>query len=118
MDFWGKTEKKIFQKFSGIWNTPSRWSVVSGSIYNKQYTMEELIGVIKLFAGEHFVPQGYMECNGQLLPVNQYQALYSILGNTYGGDIRAMTFGLPKLTSPDEHMKYIICVEGVYPPRP
>ncbi len=80
--------------------------------------MEELIGVIKLFAGEHFVPQGYMECNGQLLPVNQYQALYSILGNTYGGDIRAMTFGLPKLTSPDEHMKYIICVEGVYPPRP
>ncbi len=79
--------------------------------------MEELIGVIKLFSG-NFAPQGFMECNGQLLPVNQYQALYSILGNTYGGDIRAMTFGLPKLTPPDEKMKYVICVEGIYPNRP
>jgi microcystin-dependent protein len=79
--------------------------------------MEELIGVIKLFGG-NFTPQGFMECNGQLLPVNQYQALYSILGNTYGGNIQSLTFALPKLTPPDKSMKYIMCVEGIYPNRP
>jgi microcystin-dependent protein len=79
--------------------------------------MDELIGVIKLFSG-NFTPQGYMECNGQLLPINQYQAVYAILGNRYGGDYQSMTFGLPKLTPPNEDMKYIICMEGVFPNRP
>ncbi len=79
--------------------------------------MDELLGVIKLFGGD-FAPQGYLECNGQLLPVNNYQALYSILGNTYGGNIQSLTFALPKLTPPDQSMKYIMCVEGVYPSRP
>ena len=37
--------------------------------------MEELIGVIKLFGG-NFAPQGFMECNGQLLPINQYQGAH------------------------------------------
>ena len=78
--------------------------------------MEELIGVIKLFGG-NFAPQGFMECNGQLLPVTQYQAVYALLGNQYGGNLQQNTFGLPKLTPPDEHMKYIICVEGVFPDR-
>jgi microcystin-dependent protein len=79
--------------------------------------MDELIGAIKLFGG-NFAPQGFMECNGQLLPINQYQALYSILNNQYGGDFQSLTFALPKLTPPDQHMRYIICVEGIYPPRP
>ena len=35
-------------------------------------------------------------CNGQLLPINQNQALFSLLGTTYGGDGRT-TFGLPNL---------------------
>lgn len=82
--------------------------------------MDEILGTIKLYAG-NFVPRGYMECNGQLLFVEQYQAVYALLGNTYGGDWNTargkMTFGLPKLTPPDEHMKYIICVEGVFPDR-
>lgn len=80
--------------------------------------MDEILCTIKLFGG-NFIPRGYMECNGQLLSVQQYQAVYALLGNTYGGSIqgREMTFGLPKLTPPDEHMKYIICVEGVFPDR-
>ncbi|NHE56144.1 phage tail protein [Cyclobacterium plantarum] len=57
--------------------------------------MEELIGVIKMFAG-NFAPRGYAFCNGQLLPINQNQALFSILGTTYGGDGRT-TFALPDL---------------------
>lgn len=79
--------------------------------------MEEYLGTIKLYGG-NFVPLGYLECNGQLLPVNQNQALYSILGNTYGGNIQSLTFALPKLTPPDQHMRYIMCVEGIYPQRP
>lgn len=47
--------------------------------------MEEMIGVIKLFAG-NFAPRGFLYCNGALLSIAQNQALFSILGTTYGGD--------------------------------
>lgn len=43
-----------------------------------------------------FAPKGWAFCNGQLLPINQNQALFSLLGTTYGGDGR-VTFGLPDL---------------------
>lgn len=57
--------------------------------------MDEYIGVIKLFAG-NYAPVDYMFCNGQELPVSQYQALFSILGFTFGGN-GASTFKLPDL---------------------
>lgn len=41
-------------------------------------------------------PKGWALCNGQLLPINQNQALFSLLGTTYGGDGR-VNFGLPNL---------------------
>ena len=44
----------------------------------------------------NFAPKGWAFCNGQLLPINQNQALFSLLGTTYGGDGR-VTFGLPDL---------------------
>lgn len=44
----------------------------------------------------NFPPKGWTFCNGQLLPINQNQALFSILGTTYGGDGQR-TFGLPNL---------------------
>ena len=44
----------------------------------------------------NFAPKGWALCNGQLLPINQNQALFSILGTTYGGDGRT-TFALPNL---------------------
>src|SRR6478672_3878846 len=43
-----------------------------------------------------FAPKGWALCNGQLLPINQNQALFSLLGTTFGGDGR-VTFGLPDL---------------------
>lgn len=43
-----------------------------------------------------FPPKGWALCNGQLLPINQNQALFSLLGTTYGGDGRT-TFALPNL---------------------
>ena len=44
----------------------------------------------------NFPPKGWALCNGQLLPINQNQALFSLLGTTYGGDGRT-TFALPDL---------------------
>ncbi|HEX8626496.1 MAG TPA: tail fiber protein [Allosphingosinicella sp.] len=43
-----------------------------------------------------FAPKGWAMCNGQLMPINQNQALFSLLGTTYGGDGR-VNFGLPDL---------------------
>jgi microcystin-dependent protein len=56
---------------------------------------EPFIAEIKMFSG-NFAPRGFAFCDGQLLPINQYQALYSLVGTTYGGDGRT-TFGLPDL---------------------
>ncbi len=57
--------------------------------------MEPTLGQIIMFGG-NFAPRGWALCDGQLLPINQNQALFSILGTTYGGDGRT-TFGLPDL---------------------
>jgi microcystin-dependent protein len=45
-----------------------------------------------------FAPKGWALCNGQLLPINQNQALFSLLGTTYGGDGR-VNFALPNMQS-------------------
>ena len=47
-------------------------------------------------ASFNFAPKGWAMCNGQLLPINQNQALFSLLGTTYGGDGR-VNFALPDL---------------------
>lgn len=57
--------------------------------------MEPMIGEVRIFAG-NFAPRSWAFCHGQLLPINQNQALFSILGTTYGGDGRT-TFALPDL---------------------
>ena len=44
----------------------------------------------------NFAPQGWAQCNGQLLPINQNQALFALLGTTYGGNGQT-TFALPNL---------------------
>jgi microcystin-dependent protein len=57
--------------------------------------MEPFIGEIRLVAF-NFAPKGWAICAGQLLPINQNQALFALLGTTYGGDGRT-TFALPDL---------------------
>src|SRR2546423_3579082 len=42
----------------------------------------------------NFAPRGWAQCNGQLMPINQNQVLFSLLGTTYGGDGR-VNFALP-----------------------
>ena len=57
--------------------------------------MEPMIGEVRIFAG-NFAPRGWSLCQGQLLSISQNQALFSILGTTYGGDGRT-SFALPDL---------------------
>ena len=57
--------------------------------------MDVFLGTILPF-GFPFAPSGWMQANGQTLPLNQYQALYALLGVTYGGN-RSTTFMLPNL---------------------
>ncbi|NOR76390.1 MAG: phage tail protein [Draconibacterium sp.] len=56
---------------------------------------EPFLAEIKI-VGFNFAPRGWAFCDGQILPINQNQALYSLLGTTYGGDGR-ITFALPGL---------------------
>ena len=54
---------------------------------------DNYIGEIRLFAG-HFAPQGWAICDGSTLSIQQHQALYSLIGTTYGGD-GTTSFSLP-----------------------
>lgn len=53
------------------------------------------VGEIRIFAG-NFAPAGWMFCEGQLLPISEYETLFQLIGTTYGGDGES-TFGLPDL---------------------
>lgn len=56
---------------------------------------DPFLGEIRIFAG-NFAPTGWAMCNGQILPISQNTALFSLLGTQYGGDGRS-TFALPDL---------------------
>jgi microcystin-dependent protein len=56
---------------------------------------EPFLSEIRIFSF-NFAPKGWAMCNGQLLPINQNQALFSLLGTTYGGDGQ-VNFALPNL---------------------
>lgn len=57
--------------------------------------MDPFVAEIRIFP-MNFAPYGWAFCNGQLLPISQNTALFSLLGTTYGGDGKS-TFGLPDL---------------------
>lgn len=77
--------------------------------------MEVFIGSIQLFAF-NFPPLGWQFCNGQLLLINQNQALFALIGNTYGGD-GVQNFALPNLqgAEPLPGMHYCIAIQGTFP---
>jgi microcystin-dependent protein len=65
------------------------------------------LGQIEIFAF-NFAPQGWAQCNGQFLPISQNQALFSLLGTTFGGNGQT-TFQLPDLRS-----RVPVCMNGKY----
>ena len=84
--------------------------------------MEPYVGQLQLFAFG-YAPgdeSGWILCSGQTLVVNQYQALYSLIGNSYGGN--STSFAIPNLnqaalfTTP--YSQWYIATSGIYPERP
>jgi plastocyanin len=75
------------------------------------------IGEIVLFGG-NFAPRSWHFADGQILQVNNYNSLFSILGWTYGGD-GTTTFALPDLRcfEAENGPRYIIALQGLYPQR-
>lgn len=87
------TQKSVRDPYLGI-----RYVIAVQGIFPSQSgsgTENNTIGTVQMFAGT-FAPGGWMFCEGQLLPISQYTALFSIIGTTYGGDGRS-TFALPDL---------------------
>ncbi|MFL6211693.1 MAG: phage tail protein [Pyrinomonadaceae bacterium] len=58
---------------------------------------QPFVGEIRMFAG-NFAPNGWMTCEGQLLPISENETLFNLIGTTYGGDGQS-TFALPNLSS-------------------
>jgi microcystin-dependent protein len=80
--------------------------------------MDYILGTIVLYAYT-FDPYGWYKCDGRSLPISENEALYSLLGSTYGGDDRTY-FNLPNMLGlePMPNMSFYICLWGVYPTRP
>ncbi|HEX3029917.1 MAG TPA: tail fiber protein [Clostridia bacterium] len=79
--------------------------------------MDVFLGTIILFPYD-FEPRGWSFCNGQILPIVQYTALFSLLGTKFGGNGNT-TFALPNLqgAEPLPGTHYCIAIEGIYPSR-
>ncbi len=77
-----------------------------------------ILGSVCLFPF-NFELRGWKYCDGSILPISQYQALFTLLQANFGGD-GVNTFCLPKLndnTSLPSGLRYQICVSGMYPSR-
>jgi microcystin-dependent protein len=79
--------------------------------------MEPFIGQIQLLP-YNFAPNGWAFCEGQLLPIAQYTALFSLIGTYFGGN-GTTNFALPNLKGkePDPNMHYCIALQGIFPSR-
>jgi microcystin-dependent protein len=84
--------------------------------------MEPFLGLIKLFP-YGFAPKGWLLCDGRSLTIQQFTALYSLLGVKFGGNA-STTFFLPNLTNSapitatGQPTAYYIATEGIYPTKP
>ena len=78
--------------------------------------MEPYLGEIRLFAFP-WAPQDWSTCEGQVLPIQQNVALFSLIGTTYGGNGQT-TFALPTVPGPGDGAIYCIALQGVFPNRP
>jgi len=77
---------------------------------------DPFVGEAELFP-YNFIPHGFIHADGSLLPINQNQAVFSLLGTTYGGD-GITTFAVPDLRCMEPpHMEYGVALFGIFPSR-
>lgn len=85
---------------------------------------DPFVGEIMLFSAR-YCPEDWVEADGRLLPVRGYDVLYTLLGNSYGGDGKT-NFALPDLrkaipaaaTDQQKQLRYCIAMRGDYPRHP
>lgn len=79
--------------------------------------MEPFLGQIELFP-YNFAPTNWMLCEGQSLQISQNQALFALIGTTFGGDGQT-TYQLPNLKGkePAPGLQYCIAIQGIFPQR-
>ena len=80
--------------------------------------MDDYMGAIRLFPWD-FEMEGWLKCRGQLLPVQQNEALFSLLGIKFGGDGQHnfMLPNLPDVPAKTGALSYYIAMQGIYPNR-
>jgi microcystin-dependent protein len=88
---------------------------IASAVPAHAFSDEDYLSSIGLFGG-NFCPKGTLHAAGQNLPINQNQALFSLLGLTYGGDGQT-TFALPDLRGkePAAGSVYCVIVQGIFP---
>ena len=73
----------------------------------------QYVGQITIFP-YNFEPNGWVYCDGRVLPIAQYTALFSLIGTKFGGD-GTSTFALPNyMGQAPEGSNYYICLQGTY----
>lgn len=77
---------------------------------------EAFIGEI-ILVGFSYDPINWAACDGRKVNIRDNNALYALLGCTFGGD-GSTYFQLPKLEAPAKGLHYIICTQGLWPSRP
>ncbi len=88
------------------------------ALWENMYAPEPIIGTVFLWISDT-PPDGCPFCDGALLRIQEYQALYSLLGTKYGGN-GTTNFNLPNLAEAEKSLngaRYVICIIGIYPPR-
>lgn len=71
------------------------------------------VGEISL-VGFNFAPNGWVTADGRSLRIDENEALFNLIGTTYGGD-GTSTFNVPTIAAPVQGMQYVIALYGVYP---
>ena len=79
-------------------------------------SQEFFVGQI-IYMGGNFCPEGTLQADGSVLPIIQFQVLYSLFGTTYGGD-GTTNFKLPAIPSSLSGTRYCVVFNGLYPIRP
>lgn len=86
---------KITKKTQGFFTITTAMALFAAMPDDATAGLEPFIGEIN-YVAFNYAPQGWLPCNGQLLSINQYQAMFALLGTTYGGN-GTTTFALPDM---------------------
>jgi microcystin-dependent protein len=77
---------------------------------------EPFVGETRIFAFS-FAPDGWLACDGSLLPIGEFESLFQLIGNSYGGDGHT-NFAVPQVAGPQSDgtaLNVCICLFGAYP---